>query len=370
MLREEAMTNLQKLQDVLRKKGIDRITGHYSIKARVHPNYGNLHQFKYSQLDSPMESPVVQACRGIVLDSNDNWKVACHTFEKFFNSVEKSAAKVSWDNANIYEKLDGSLIQLFYYDGKWNMTTSGSPDGAGPVGDNPFTFKELFWETWNYLSYDFPKDKSLSYAFELCTEHNRIVVSHDSPRIVLLGARSNVTNEELDVYDVGGNHNWEIVNRYDIGDINVLNDLLKDMDPYSQEGFVVCDSNFNRIKIKSQKYVAIHHVITSMSERKILDIVRNGETEEVLSHFPKFKNAFDVIIKRYDNLISEAKDVWQVNMHIEGQKEFATAISDFPLKHALFQYRAGKIHEIKEYVKEMNIRNLEKIIGISDDFEK
>ena len=64
---------LHHLQETIRKKGLERITGHYKVNVKLHPKYPNLHMFKYSQIDSPMGSLVVQACRGIILDADNDW---------------------------------------------------------------------------------------------------------------------------------------------------------------------------------------------------------------------------------------------------------------------------------------------------------
>jgi hypothetical protein len=51
----------------------------------------------------------------------DTWKVMSLAFKKFFNSEEGNAHKIDWNTAKVLEKLDGSLIQV-YYDGfvdKW-----------------------------------------------------------------------------------------------------------------------------------------------------------------------------------------------------------------------------------------------------------
>lgn len=46
----------------------------------------------------------------------------------------------------MYEKLDGSLCTLYYYQRAWHLSSVGMPDAAGklPCG---LTFAELFWGT-------------------------------------------------------------------------------------------------------------------------------------------------------------------------------------------------------------------------------
>ena len=40
--------------------------------------------FKYSQIDSDFNEPLVRECRGIILEK-DTWNVVAYAFNKFFN---------------------------------------------------------------------------------------------------------------------------------------------------------------------------------------------------------------------------------------------------------------------------------------------
>ena len=57
----------------------------FGIQSKLHPAHKNLVMFKYSQISSPMNEPIVQACRGCILDSDDNWNYVARPFDKFFN---------------------------------------------------------------------------------------------------------------------------------------------------------------------------------------------------------------------------------------------------------------------------------------------
>lgn len=128
-----------------------------------------------------MNELIVQECRGIILNKEDNWNIVCYPYNKFFNFGESNAAKLNWDSKiNAYKKLDGSLINLFYYKG-WNFSTSGNPDASGPCLNNlgrQITFHELVKELWSQHNYEYPFkiDYNRTFMFELCTPLNKIVV--------------------------------------------------------------------------------------------------------------------------------------------------------------------------------------------------
>ncbi len=106
----------------------------YAIKVVAHRQYPHLISLKYSQIDSPMGEKIVQQCRGIVLDRSQDWAIVSYPYDKFFNYGEGHRATVNWSTARVYEKLDGSLMTLYFYEGAWHVQSSGTPDAGGEVG--------------------------------------------------------------------------------------------------------------------------------------------------------------------------------------------------------------------------------------------
>ena len=73
-----------------------------------------LYCFKYNQISSNFNNPIVCEARGLILDSK-TFEVVCCPFFKFFNIDEPHAAKIDWKNGiSVSEKIDGSLIKLYY----------------------------------------------------------------------------------------------------------------------------------------------------------------------------------------------------------------------------------------------------------------
>jgi hypothetical protein len=57
-----------------------------------------------------------------VLDEKNDWQIVVFPYEKFFNFNETFAAKLDWDESTVVtEKSDGSLMTLYYYDGRERM---------------------------------------------------------------------------------------------------------------------------------------------------------------------------------------------------------------------------------------------------------
>ena len=90
--------------------------------------------------------PIVQECRSLILEDG-TWNVVSMAFKRFFNPGEGTAAVIDWDTASAHQKMDGSLLQLFYYKDRWRCSTRGRLDGSGGLSDSSEfkTFGDLFW---------------------------------------------------------------------------------------------------------------------------------------------------------------------------------------------------------------------------------
>ena len=70
----------------------------------------------YNQIASPMAEVICQECRALLLEMG-TWDVVSRSFFKFFNYGQPEAHPVDWATARVQEKLDGSLICLYFHRG-------------------------------------------------------------------------------------------------------------------------------------------------------------------------------------------------------------------------------------------------------------
>src|SRR6185312_17211633 len=83
---------------------------HLETEFKIHiVRDGNLVSLKYNQIESPMHEPIVQECRGMVVNTTTG-KVLAHPYNKFWNYGEHLADTIDWSTARVLEKLDGSLM--------------------------------------------------------------------------------------------------------------------------------------------------------------------------------------------------------------------------------------------------------------------
>ena len=116
------------LIEYIKQFGLSNLEKKYSIGINRAEQYPNLICLKYSHWASPFSEKLVRQARGIILDESNDWRIISYPYDKFFNYGEKYAATINWNNAKVYDKLDGSLLVLYYYDRQWLVQTSGTAD--------------------------------------------------------------------------------------------------------------------------------------------------------------------------------------------------------------------------------------------------
>lgn len=291
--------------------GLGALTERFGVRARRHNTYRNLVLLKYSQLSAPFHLAVTRECRGIVLDEDRDWAVVCFPYAKFFNADEPLATmmrpRFDWSSARVYEKLDGSLATLYHYAGEWHVASSGTPDGDGELGATQGSFAQLFWSVWQALALRLPTDTSRCYIFEMLSRAHPIVVMPVRDAIVLHGVRDLTTLQEVAPEPVARELGWECVQVLPLHTQDQIDAAVRKLNPHQQEGFVVVDCNWTRLKIKSPQYVALSFLDArgdaGLNEQKMLKIVRENESDEFLSYYKQWRALCAYVRERYDTTV-------------------------------------------------------------------
>jgi hypothetical protein len=272
---------------------------------------GALVSLKYDQIESPMHEPLVQQCRGMIVDV-DRRQVVAWPYNKFWNHGEHLADPIDWATARVQEKLDGSLMILYWHDEQWTVASSGHPTAGGSFGTDTRTFREALWAQVATDEIDLNAlDTRATYMLELCDTPNRIVVHHARPRLVLHGARSLESGVELlpsTLHQTGIEAGFEVAREFAITSISDCLAAADALDPLQQEGFVVVDHRFHRVKIKSPRYVVLHHLKGESTPRRAVELWQTGEAGELLAHFPELASVITPIHERLDNIARSAAD--------------------------------------------------------------
>lgn len=327
--------------------------------------------FKYNQLSSDFSIPEVKEARGIIFRESD-WKCVCHAFDKFMNAEEPNSDldKIDWNTASVQEKIDGSLIKV-WYDNGWNISTNGVIDAfKAPLeceDKNLDSYGKLFIECLHKMGIDehefFGSLCDLgTYIFEMVSPYNRVVIDYNEFKLYLLGIRDNLSGQEffvdrINMHGVDGvlETLWDMFptpKRYKLtsyedvvkaaNELNPNNDILN-------EGFVVCDDNFNRVKVKSFVYVKAHRLGNGgvVSDLKLIDLVLQGEEDEFLAYVPsctervnKIKTNMLLFRLKIKFIIKELKPETY-----NSRKEYAEVVKTYPKHYQQFLFRYDKLDD-------------------------
>lgn len=367
---------MTQLQTFLREGGtLQQLNEQYFVKTTRHSAHPNLVLFKYNQIFSPMDEPIVREARGIILDESDDWRCVARGFDKFFNYGEPNAVAIDWTTARVQEKVDGSLCLLYHYADAWHVATTGSPDASGHVHDNRnLTFAALFWRTLaGYLPPESFAETvgdggtGWSYLFELTSPHNRVVVAHTEARLTLFGARNLETGAWARGEEITSLPRVPHVREYPLTSFEEILATFEAIKPLEQEGYVVVDAAHNRVKVKHPGYVALHQAKDGLTERALADILRRGETSEVIAVFPELGASFAALTVRYDALVGEIESDYARLRDIVEQRDFAQVALKTRCSAALFQLRSGRVGSVREYLADATPGQFYRMMGLKEE---
>lgn len=370
-----------KIIDYIKENGLEKALREFKLKSR---EYDNKVLIKYDQIDSSMGLPEVQDSRGLILEKG-TWNILCLSFRKFFNSAEGHAAKIDWNTARILEKLDGSMIQLYWDWNKetWFAATTGTAEGEGEVNNKlGLTFNSLFMDTIKEkYGFDVDRlDRDFIYVFELTTPYNIVVKPHAESSATILAIRNRVTLKELtydELIEFGDKTGLPVVKAFDLNakDAGAVIRTLEGM-PWSEEGYVIVDGNFNRVKIKNPAYVAVHHLKSKTGEHNIMGVVKTNEIEEFAATFPERRDEIFELKENYDKLVDKLEGTWdELSNHLpknitkQEQKKFAMKVFEIASKHDVknfatlfFGLKDKKVESVKEFMFKFDNKKLYNIL--------
>ncbi len=319
---------------------------------------GDLCLFKYSQIDSDFTNPIVCDARGIIIDTNE-MKVVCYPFVKFFNYGERYASPIDWEMARAFQKIDGSLIKMWFYKGEWRLSTNGTIDAFKAPAFEDNSFGDYAKEVLN-LTNDL--DKNSTHMFELVSPYTQVVIHYPFPMTYYLGSRNNITGMEYDEPI-----EWLRPESYPISNIDEVVEWARNL-PANQEGFVICDRDYHRIKVKSPGYLIAHRLANNgvLTNERALQLIFINEQEEYLSYFPGAAERFHEIERKYNevkqditNTIERAREI---KRNSETKKDFALIVKDWEWGAVAFQFYNNEDITINEIMGKITVDKLMKAV--------
>jgi hypothetical protein len=302
-------------------------------------------------------------CRALILsvpnpitetDVVGKTSIVSRSFCRFFNLGQQNTSIDFSKDIVIFEKLDGSMINVYNYQDKWYVSTRSCWDGSNEV--NGFVFKDLFLKCLGIPFDEFTAklDPKFTYIFELTSPANIIVVSHNTFSLRLIGCREIKTGIEKDIrsIDIG----IPIPKIYNFNSVQDITNFIDALEDHNFEGFVSLTKEngvFHRVKIKSPKYLIAHRVATlATCDHHLMDMILQNVDDDMVQYLSDYFKGklFDIKIKFNEYLVKSDKLFHEYKAL--GRKEFALVILEHKdvLTQHLFNMYTGKAHSTLESI--------------------
>jgi hypothetical protein len=241
------------------------------IKSTPHPYLPiAIHNYTQDVALSHAWDPLTLAARTLV--TTETGAVVSRSFSKFFNHHEPLAYKPTGDETAVVveEKIDGSIVSMFWYAGEWHTISKSQFDGPYVQLANEILHQK-------YVGATRKMDKEKTYVFELINPLQPIGVKYDQKDMILLSIVSKDAREPPADFDWSGLP----FTRPRVLDARTVDlDELRKMNPANEEGFVVKFYPSNgekvgrpqRVKIKFDSYLALVKTKYRVSPAAILKL--------------------------------------------------------------------------------------------------
>lgn len=333
--------------------------------------------FSYDQIRSNFNLSIVREARGIIFRTGEWETPVCHAFDKFGNYGESYAPEIDWPTSFVTEKVDGSLMKVWYDlpDRKWYISTNGTIDAfKAELGDcRMANFGDYFLQALEqytpahvfrtaFQEFTANLDEQLTYMFELVGPYNRVVVPYDKPDLYFLGARNKFTNEEYLPLAINmENLGVSMFKRPAIYSLTSLDDCIKaaELKSWDDEGFVVCDANFNRVKIKSPAYVLAHFMRNNnvITRKHLIRVILENEIEEFLCYAADYQEELEKVQKlmnSYHNIGNKLAQACRQMILLE-RKDYAKLVQALPnIFQGLLYMNYDRFVSAQEYTAKWN----------------
>ena len=219
--------------------------------------------------------------RGTVYEI-ETGNIVAHAFNKFFNysehTPEMQQKLLTETGFDVYEKADGSLGIIYFYDGEWRVNTRGSF-----TSDQAVKGKEILAK---YDLSGIPRDVTL--LAEIIYPENRIIVDYgDQEKLVLLGAYQEGIDLNAEIYDLGRKLKMEVAKRMKFSTVDSLIEAREKL-PAQEEGFVVRFKDGLRVKFKGVEYLRIARILSRCSPLAFWETMKKGKVDkQVLQEIPE-----------------------------------------------------------------------------------
>lgn len=316
------------------------------------------------------QKPGALECRGIMFEVNPKWvdvagekvkvfeviRLASLPMEKFFN-LNENPSTMDLDLSTVVaieEKADGSLMSTYTHDGELFLKSKGSLYSDQAIAamkwlnNEPLRLKKAL---------HFLTDKGLTVNLEWCSPEHRIVLGYVKPALKVLNIRDNLDGSYVSARGLFDEVNLvKVVNTDDpVAFVNAIPAMV------DVEGFVLVLESGQRVKVKCEWYLSLHHAKDSVNNpRRLFECILDEGVDDLRSMFhadvvamliidqmqEKVTHIYNEMVKTVEAYYEANKALTRKEYAIKGQQELV----HMNFKLAMDKY-TGKVPNYKEYLK-------------------
>lgn len=230
--------------------------------------------------------------RGTVYEV-ETGRVVARAFPKFFNFGELATSKarnlLKKTEFEVFEKMDGSLGIVYFYDGKWRVNTRGSFSSDQAIKATEMLRDKYFTSNMN---------PNYTYLVEIIYPENRIIVDYgNEEKLTLLAGFDNNSGEEISLEELDKTSPFPSAPKYN--DFRSIQEVVDEQARLGkmEEGFVVRFADGFRCKFKSAEYLKVARLISEMTPLNFWKAMKDGVVQrEILEEIPEeFREEADKI---------------------------------------------------------------------------
>jgi RNA ligase len=286
---------------------------------------------------SKWNQPVTVAARGLVLDEATR-RVVATPFPKVFGFTNQRTLRCRDQPFRVFEKLDGSLITVWFHEGRWRAT-----------GTTGFHTAETAWAQHVLDRMDLsPLVPGSTYLFEAVGPQNRLVVCYDEPALVMLAAyaEDGVEVAHETVRELALRLGLRTAREYRHATLCDILDDARMLRHTEAEGFIVRFASGFRAKVRADGYMWVRARARRIEPPDIWKAMLLGDDLEAMrQEIPDAcRGDFDAIRAIFDNGVRDlaactAQACARVAHMTDKELGLALSVQPEPARRFLFHWR-------------------------------
>lgn len=266
-LKEKNITQFNELKEFVQQDC-------YKLKIKEDKELDNV-ALIYSNHESNINEELVLFFNGVIIEKS-SLKIICYTFDK---CKEDNIFEDKLLNSELYIEptYEGTLIRLFHYNNKWNISTKKMINALNARWTSSKSFGEMFLEIFDSSILE-KLNKDHCYSFVMSHNDNNIIYKYSSNFLIHISSVDLMNQVEIES-DIGIKKNTRIKIEFEKEKLLEYIEDLKNNTSMDESGYILINTNYVRQKINKKNYLYYRNLWGNTNNRlfRYLHLRKNNE---------------------------------------------------------------------------------------------